>query len=162
MINLPHRAILACAALALSACSSGQPPAGDPSSSAPSPAASTAPAAGVGSPSMTAQREDDIPTAIRGRWGQVPADCTSTRGDAKGLLMIDETHLRYYESVGTLGAIKERSGTRLHAAFAFSGEGMTWTRDEVLDVEDGGRSLTERQSGDSAQTGVLKYARCGG
>src|SRR4051812_2684079 len=33
-----------------------------------------------GTPAQT-----EIPTAIRGRWGLVPADCTSTRGDAKGL-----------------------------------------------------------------------------
>ena len=29
-----------------------------------------------------------IPAAIQGRWGLTPADCTSTRGDAKGLLTI--------------------------------------------------------------------------
>ena len=29
-----------------------------------------------------------IPAALRGRWGMTPADCTSTRGDAKGLLEI--------------------------------------------------------------------------
>lgn len=158
MINLLRPAILASAALALSACSSSQPPAGN----APSGAPASANTGAAGSPSTAAQREDDIPAAIRGRWGLVPADCTSTRGNAKGLIVIDATHLRYYESVGTLGAIKERSGTRLNAAFAFSGEGMNWTRNEVLDVEDGGHSLTERQSGDSAQTGVLKYARCAG
>src|ERR671912_3002240 len=29
-----------------------------------------------------------IPTQYHGRWGMVPADCTSTRGDAKGLIDI--------------------------------------------------------------------------
>ncbi len=29
-----------------------------------------------------------IPAALHGRWGMVPADCTSTRGDNKGLLTI--------------------------------------------------------------------------
>src|SRR6476659_3156800 len=27
-----------------------------------------------------------IPAALHGRWGLTPGDCTSTRGDAKGLL----------------------------------------------------------------------------
>src|SRR5688500_4994135 len=29
-----------------------------------------------------------IPAAFHGRWGMVPADCTSTKGDAKGLITI--------------------------------------------------------------------------
>ena len=30
-----------------------------------------------------------IPAAFHGRWGMVPADCTSTRGDNKGLITVD-------------------------------------------------------------------------
>src|SRR5918996_4286908 len=29
-----------------------------------------------------------IPASLHGRWGLTPGDCTSTRGDAKGLLVI--------------------------------------------------------------------------
>src|SRR5688572_30753552 len=29
-----------------------------------------------------------IPASLHGRWGLTPADCTSTRGDAKGLLIV--------------------------------------------------------------------------
>jgi len=32
-----------------------------------------------------------IPAAFRGRWGMVPDDCTSTRGDAKGLIIVTKT-----------------------------------------------------------------------
>src|SRR5262245_39146835 len=43
-----------------------------------------------------------IPAAFQGRWGMVPADCTSTAGDAKGLIIVDEDSIEFFESQGTL------------------------------------------------------------
>ena len=121
-------------------------------------------ATGTPNPAATAGNtgipEFGIPTAIQGRWGLVPADCTSTRGDAKGLLTVSATTLTFYESRGTLTRIRERSDMRLRADFAFSGEGMTWTRDEVLDIQDGGKTLIRREYGEDALPGPFKYARC--
>ena len=110
--------------------------------------------------STTGIPEFGIPVAAQGRWGLVPADCTSTRGDAKGLLIVSATTLTFYESRGTLKAIAERSDTRIRATFAFSGEGMNWTRDEVLDVQGGGKTLIRREYGEDAAPGPFKYARC--
>ena len=110
--------------------------------------------------SPTGIPEFGIPVAAQGRWGLVPADCTSTRGDAKGLLIVSATTLTFYESRGTLKAIAERSDTRIRATFAFSGEGMNWTRDEVLDVQGGGKTLIRREYGEDAAPGPFKYARC--
>ena len=101
-----------------------------------------------------------IPAALQGRWGMVPADCTSTRGDAKGLLKIDGKTLEFYESVGTLGEVKEQSATRLRATFAFTGEGMSWSRDEVLDVQDNGQTLVRREYGEDASPEPFKYSKC--
>ena len=101
-----------------------------------------------------------IPAALQGRWGMVPADCTSTRGDAKGLLTIDGKTLQFYESVGTLGQVKEHSDTHLRAAFAFTGEGMSWTREEMLDVKDNGKTLVRQEYGEDAQPGPLQYSKC--
>lgn len=101
-----------------------------------------------------------IPIALQGRWGMVPADCTSTRGDAKGLLKIDGKTLEFYESVGTLGEVKEQSATRLRATFAFTGEGMNWSRDEVLDVQDNGQTLVRREYGEDASPEPFKYSKC--
>ena len=101
-----------------------------------------------------------IPAAAQGRWGLVPADCTSTRGDAKGLLIVEPRLLRFYESRGTLKAVKEASSTRVRAAFEFSGEGMAWQRDETLDVQDGGKTLIRREYGADAAPGPFKYTRC--
>lgn len=102
----------------------------------------------------------DIPNAVLGRWGLVPADCTSTRGDAKGLLVIEPRLLRFFESRGVLRDIAEVSDTRIRASFTFSGEGMEWQRDEVLDVQDGGKTLIRREYGDEAAPGPFKYSRC--
>ena len=102
----------------------------------------------------------EIPAAIRGRWGLVPADCTSTRGDAKGLLTITASKLEFFESVGTLDTIMEAEPTRIRASFAFEGEGMTWKREAVLDVQDDGATLIRREYGEDAAPGPLRYAKC--
>lgn len=102
-----------------------------------------------------------IPAAIQGRWGMVPADCDPARDDAKGLLTIGPSKLQFYESVGTLTTIEEASDTRVRASFAFTGEGMTWQRDETLDVQDGGQTLIRREYGEDAAPGPFRYSKCG-
>ena len=152
--------ILAAAALAtLTACDNSAPDAEEaaaPPVSEPAPTAAPPPEA---PPSPTPQIAQ-IPAAIQGRWGLVPADCTSTRGDAKGLLTIGPDMLRFYESVGTLAEVTEASDTRIRAAFEFTGEGMTWQRDETLDAQDGGKTLIRREYGDEAAPGPFKYTKC--
>ena len=101
-----------------------------------------------------------IPETVQGRWGLVPADCEPGRSDAKGLLVIGATQLRFYESTGTLGKIEERDASRIRAAFEFSGEGMTWRRDAILDVQDGGQTLIRREYGQGAAPGQFRYCRC--
>lgn len=113
-------------------------------------------------PATPASQDDagEIPVSIQGRWGLVAADCTSTRGDAKGLLVIAPAKLTFYESVGTLGAVKERTDSRIRASFSFTGEGMEWTREMVLEAENDGKSLLREEFGHDAMPGPLKYARC--
>jgi hypothetical protein len=101
-----------------------------------------------------------IPAALQGRWGLVPADCTSTRGDAKGLLTISPTTLKFYESLGTLGKIRTRTASTLRADFSFSGEGMTWTRDETLSVSGNKLTRTERGGDEPGSGGPFTYTRC--
>lgn len=124
-----------------------------PPEAAPTTAATPGPAA---SPDTGA----GIPAALHGRWGLVPADCTSTRGDNKGLLTINDETLRFYESVGTLGKIVERDAGRIVADFAMTGEGQSWTRRMVLDAEDDGKTLVRREQGADAMLGLLRYRRC--
>jgi hypothetical protein len=59
-----------------------------------------------------------IPAALHGRWGMTPADCTSTRGDAKGLLTIGPADLRFYESRAIPAAKLERSPNSISGDFS--------------------------------------------
>ncbi len=153
------------AALALSACSKGQDPAAiktDPALTEASAdaGATPAPTAPTGSEGAADQAEKSIPMAMRGRWGLVAADCTSTRGDAKGLMTIEATSIRFYESVAKLAKVDQRSETALKANYAFSGEGMEWKRDMTLALQPGGKVLIKQEFGEDAPAGPYKYNRC--
>jgi len=161
-------AAAALSALLLGACSKGKEPAGvrtDPALAeasgqiAPdSPAAEPAAAAASGAAD---QAEKSLPMAMRGRWGLVAGDCTSTRGDAKGLMTIDASSIRFYESVAKLAQVDQRSETAIKANYAFSGEGMDWKRDMTLVLQPGGKALIKQEFGEDAAAGPYKYIRCG-
>lgn len=144
----------ALAALSLVACG-GAEEADEPLPGQPSPTATATPAA-VGSNASEIQ----IPAAIRGRWGLVPADCTSTRGDNKGLIVIDAETIKFYESLATLQLVKEVRESRILATFGFTGEGQEWTRDQELDLKADGRELVRTEHGTNAMAGSLVYTRC--
>ena len=99
-----------------------------------------------------------IPAALHGRWGLVPEDCTSTRGDAKGLLAIDAGSLRFYESVGRLGEVTAAGADTLRASFTMQGEGMEWVREMELSAS--GDKLTRREFGTDAAAEAFTYTRC--
>jgi hypothetical protein len=101
-----------------------------------------------------------IPAALRGRWGMVKNDCTSTHGDAKGLLEISSGKLTFYESRGTLGKVSEIEPTRIRAMYNFEGEGQTWQRDMILEVQDGGQSLIRMEYSDATTPESYHYSRC--
>ena len=94
-----------------------------------------------------------IPTRYRGRWGMVPADCTSTRGDAKGLIRIGERTIRFYESTATLKEQRPAITTSFAGAFSFTGEGQSWEKDITLSVQ--GDTLTRAE-----EEGSYTYTRC--
>lgn len=96
-----------------------------------------------------------IPAALHGRWGMTPADCTSTRGDAKGLLVISSDGLRFYESRAVPVRNVEASTDSIRADFAFTGEGQTWTKFQTLSLE--GDKLIRTESSPMAS---FIYARC--
>lgn len=128
----------------------------------PAPAAST-PTTPTPSPTATEDTgpiEARIPRTLRGRWGLVAADCKSVPGEHQGALVISGETLRFYESVGTLGAVVEKDDSRIVGNFTFEGEGTTWKRRVVLDGQDGGKTLVRREQGADAMPGALRYRRC--
>lgn len=174
------RIMLPAAVLTLAACSGGEEDKSGPEATANlAPLREAAPVEPAVAPEMVAQAEEAdpadttptkaepasdaggkaIPATIRGRWGLVAADCTSTRGDAKGLLTIDATNLRFYESHGELVRVRERAANRIVADYRFSGEGMEWDQQMLLDLRGDGKTLIRRDYGEGA-SGPMRYTRC--
>jgi hypothetical protein len=96
-----------------------------------------------------------IPAALQGRWAMAPDDCTSTRGDAKGLLVITPTDLHFYESRAVPGADVDASADSISGSFAFTGEGQTWSKFMALQLQKDGLVRTE-----SNPTASFTYAKC--
>lgn len=122
---------------------------------APAGAASSPGARGASSFPANPDPAAAVPAALHGRWGMSPADCTSTRGDAKGLLVISSDGLRFFESRATPVRNVETSGDSIRADFAFTGEGQTWTKFQTLALEDDRLVRTE-----SSPMASFTYVRC--
>jgi len=125
--------------------------ASDPSGAPPPPNATTPPSPSAGS----TQAAVGIPAILHGRWGLTPDDCTSTRGDNKGLLTIAADGLRFYESRAVPVAHVNSSADSFSAEYAFTGEGMSWTKYQTLELQ--GDKLVRTESN---PTTSYTYARC--
>ncbi|WP_428631905.1 hypothetical protein [Sphingopyxis sp.] len=101
-----------------------------------------------------------IPPTIRGRWALDAADCPKKPGTDLTALTIDAANLRFHESHGELARVRERDASRIVADFKFSGEGMEWERQMILDAQDGGKTLIRRDYGEGAAAGPMRYTRC--
>jgi hypothetical protein len=109
---------------------------------------------GVAEPS-NASAQGTIPAALHGRWGMTPADCTSARGDTKGLLIVSGDALRFYESVARPNGDTRSSPNSISGDFDFTGEGMNWRKYQALELKDGKLVRTE-----SDPMASFTYARC--
>ena len=96
-----------------------------------------------------------IPVALHGRWGLTPGDCTSTRGDAKGLLTISADKLRFYESVAVPTGNLKGDADSISGDFSFTGEGQSWTKFQMLQLRKNELIRTETNPAAS-----FTYAKC--
>jgi hypothetical protein len=96
-----------------------------------------------------------IPAALQGRWALTAADCTSTHGDTKGLLVITPAELHFYESRAVPAAEVTSDSDSISGNFAFTGEGQSWTKYEALKVDKRGLTRTETNP-----TASFSYAKC--
>ena len=94
-----------------------------------------------------------IPAQYRGRWGMVAADCTSTRGDAKGLIDVNGTAIKFYESRATLKEQRPAIATSFSGLYGFTGEGQTW--EKVVTLTRTGDTLKRADD-----EGSYDYKRC--
>lgn len=144
--------------LVLAACGSEVPESDQPEGDPAGPVAS-ADDGGI-EPDAAQAEQASIPQALRGRWGVAASDCEPGGADAEGLLVIDADSLEFYESVATLEDIDDRDETRIHAGFAFTGEGMDWDREMELVTTDDGATLIRREHGEGAAPEAFRYVRC--
>ena len=98
-----------------------------------------------------------IPAAFHGRWGMVPADCTSTQGDNKGLITIRDKTIDFFESKGTLTKVTLNAPENFTGTFAFTGEGQSWTNSQNLKLTGSSNTLIRSET-DVAQS--YSYKRC--
>ena len=94
-----------------------------------------------------------IPAQYRGRWGMVAADCTSTRGDNKGLITVGDTTIKFYEATATLKEQRPAIATSFAGLFGFTGEGQSW--EKVMTFTRTGDTLKRAE-----ETGTFTYTRC--
>lgn len=109
--------------------------------------AATAPAGGTAAAA--------IPTSLQGRWGLSPADCTSQRGDAKGLLIVNANELRFYESRAIPSPGVQADSKSVSGDFRFTGEGQSWTKYETVELRK--NKLVRTESNPAAS---YTYAKC--
>lgn len=151
--------------LALAACSdpSPEPDASATPSMAPIVSESEAfapPVAPGASASASSLAEASFPMAMRGRWGMNSADCDPARADNKGLMTVGPDSVKFYESVGEIGVVADRTESVLRAVFDYEGEGMEWKRDARYELADGGKTLILTEYGDDAPQGPRRYSQC--
>lgn len=128
-----------------------------PDQAAPDPTGA-APANATASPSganLTPANATKIPAALHGRWGMTPQDCTSPRGDNKGLLTITADEMRFYESVAVPEAELAVGPGSIRGNFSFTGEGQSWTKFQALRLQ--GQELVRTESNPTAS---YSYAKC--
>ena len=95
----------------------------------------------------------EIPTRYHGRWGMVAADCTSTRGDAKGLIDIGDQTIKFYEALATFKERRPAPPESFSGLFGFTGEGQNW--EKVMTFTRTGDTLKRAET-----AGTFTYSRC--
>ncbi len=158
------RTLITCAAIVgLAACGKPDPVANGannvdalPTMNTPAPSPTGAPPANAAAnTSGTPVPAAAIPAALQGRWGLTPVDCTSTLGDAKGLLIVNSDELRFYESRAVPSPGVETSLDSVSGNFAFTGEGQAWEKYETLELQKDKLVRTERDP-----VASFTYVRC--
>jgi hypothetical protein len=113
------------------------------------------PPANASAPQASSAAAEKIPAALQGRWGLTPGDCTSALGDAKGLLVVNDSELRFYESRAVPGTDAQADGDSISGTFDFTGEGQSWSKFEALKLQ--GRDLVRTETKPAAS---FTYAKC--
>jgi hypothetical protein len=129
--------------------------AGLPVLNAPQASADGSPPAGATAGGEAPAATAAIPAALHGRWGLTPRDCTSSLGDAKGLLIVNGNELRFYESRAVPAGDAQADSNSISGTFNFTGEGQSWTKFQSLQLQKDDLVRTETNP-----TASFTYAKC--
>lgn len=101
-----------------------------------------------------------IPAQFHGRWGLNVNDCKPEFASAaKGLMVVNDSRLTFYESRGTLDRIDNWTpANRFTANYGFSGEGQEWER--VITLERTGSRLRRTETAGEEGPVDLTYTAC--
>jgi hypothetical protein len=148
--------------LAIASCGASDPvdhrardTAGLPDVNVPAPSATGEPHGATEPARAEAAATSKIPASLQGRWALAPRDCTSTRGDAKGLMVITPERLSFFESRAVPASEVNSDGDSISGNFVFTGEGRSWTKYEAVKIEKGALTRTEINP-----TASFSYAKC--
>ena len=165
----------------ITAAGTGQHGSGEPAEvtvePATSKAVSGAKATGLASsqstPSITAATRDSpplsltMPAGIQGKWRRkteasvTPAQCVDSASPNMGLILtIRPDGFSRFEDGGRLIRVHERDSRRIRATFDTTYADTPTQGEFVFEAQDNGQTLIERQYGDGAQPGILRYRRC--
>lgn len=95
--------------------------------------------------------------AYFGRWAMVSVECEPGRSDAKGLITIQGSLVKFYESTATLRDGKRLSSTAMQGNFEFVGEGEKWEKPMRFEISSDRQMLTRTDLGDQLS---YRYQRC--
>lgn len=108
-----------------------------------------------------------MPERIRGKWRRsteakvTAAECVDSASANMGLILtIRPDGFSRFEDGGRLIRVQERDSSRIRAIFDTTYADTPTQGEFMFDAQDSGQTLIERQYGDGAQPGVLRYRRC--
>lgn len=130
-------------------------------------------ASSASTPSITAATRDSAPLSLtmpakmQGKWRRsteasvTPAQCVDSASPNMGLiLMIRAGGFSRFEDGGRLIQVHERGPNRIRATFDTTYADTPTQGEFGFEAQDNGKTLIERQYGDGAQPGILRYRRC--
>jgi hypothetical protein len=100
-----------------------------------------------------------FPNAYFGRWGLTPGDCKNGVSDAKGLISVQGSLVKFYEATATMRDGQRETMTSMSANFEFVGEGQKWEKKVRYQLRDDRQVLIRTDLDDGVS---YTYQRCQG
>ena len=98
-----------------------------------------------------------FPKAYFGRWGMTANDCAWGASDAKGLLSIQGSLVKFYESTGMMRNGKRETLNSVSSDFDMTGEGQKWQTHVRYRLAENRQQLVRQDTGEPNE---YVYMRC--